>query len=140
MEVRRIHLYGRCLAAVYRAVRGTRGLDSPRVSDFYVRRLRTSWQNVVRLLDDWDNVVRPSRRSRPRIIAEAGRDERTTYPGSDDGRKVELDPVIGPPFYLGTGIDQRLHRCGIDLCTAPNTLAKTDNDYPVNAGLHRGKV
>jgi len=109
MEVRRVHLYGRCFAALYRAVRGIRGLYPLRASSLYVRRVRTGLQNVVRRVDGGGNVVRPSRRMRPDIITEAGRDERTTYPRREDGRKVQLDRVIGPPFYLAAGIDQRLH-------------------------------
>jgi len=110
MEVRRVHLYGRCFAALYRAVRGIRGLYSLHASSFYVhRRARTGLQNVVRRVDSGGNVVRPSRRLRTKFVAEAGRDERTTYPRREDGRKVELDRVIGPPFYLAAGIDQRLN-------------------------------
>ena len=74
--------------------------------------MRTGLQNVVRRLDGGGgNVVRPSWNLRPQagIVAEAGRDERTTYPRREDGRKVELHRVIRPPLYLVAGIDQRLH-------------------------------
>ena len=71
-------------------------------------------QSVV-LRRDGGNIMTPAIRPRLVIIAKATPNEGTTYPWREDRRKVELDRVICPPFYLTARINERLYRCRIDL-------------------------
>ena len=71
-------------------------------------------QTVV-LRRDGGNIMTPAIGGRPVIITKATRNEGTTYPWREDRRKVELDRVVCPPFYLIACINERLYRCCIDL-------------------------